>query len=68
MIVIFRPDVTEAEMRGALRAANARLVDGPTAADAYVLTTPAAQRSAALALLKARHEIVLAEPMDAAAR
>ena len=68
MIVIFRPDVTEAEMRDALRAANARLVDGPTAADAYVLTTPAAQRSAALALLKARHEIVLAEPMDAAAR
>jgi len=68
MIVIFRPDVTEAEMRGALRAADARLVDGPTAADAYVLSTPAAKRTAALALLKARHEIVLAEPMDAAAR
>ncbi len=68
MIVIFRPDVTEAEMRGALRAANARLVDGPTAADAYVLATPRAQRAAALALLKARHEIVLAEPMDTAAR
>ena len=68
MIVIFRPDVTEAEMRDALRAAGARLVDGPTAADAYVLSTPAARRTAALALLKARHEIVLAEPMDAAAR
>ena len=68
LIVIFRPDVTEADMRAALRAADARLVDGPTAADAYVLSTPAAHRSAALALLKARHEIVLAEPMDAASR
>jgi anti-sigma factor RsiW len=68
MIVIFRPDVTEARMRGALRAAGARMVDGPTAADAYVLATPAGRRAAALALLKARHEIVLAEPMDAAAR
>ena len=68
MIVIFRPDATEADMRGALRAAGARLVDGPTAADAYVLATPAAKRAAALALLKARHEIVLAEPVDAAAR
>ena len=65
VVVIFRPDATEAQMRGVLNAVRARLVDGPTAADAYVLAVPAAERSAALAALKGRHEVVLAEAMGA---
>jgi hypothetical protein len=51
-------------MREALKATGARLVDGPTPADAYVLRVPAAQRDTALANLRARGEIVLAQPID----
>lgn len=65
VVVIFRPDATEAEMRGLLKAAHARMVDGPTAADAYVLAAPPAERDAALKLLKAQRLVVLAEPVDA---
>ena len=64
VVVIFRPDTTEKSMREALKASGARLVDGPTPADAYVLRVPAAQREAALANLRARREIVLAQPVD----
>jgi len=66
VVVIFRPDTTEKAMREALKATGARLVDGPTPADAYVLRVPAAQRDAALANLRARREIVLAQPIDSA--
>jgi anti-sigma factor RsiW len=68
VVVIFRPDTTERQIRAVLRASNARLVDGPTQADAYVLQIPAARRELALATLRARHEIVLAQPIDGAAR
>ena len=64
VLVIFRPDVTEADMRGVLKAVHARLVDGPTAADAWVLAVPATERAATLATLKARREVVLAEAVD----
>jgi len=65
LIVIFRPDATEAVMRETLRASHARLVDGPTTADAYVLSVAPEARDAALSTLRARHEVVLAEPVDA---
>ena len=65
VVVIFRPETTEAVMRQALKAAHARLVDGPTAADAYVLSVPSAERAAALEMLRARKMVVLAEPIDA---
>ena len=64
LVVIFRPDTTEKAMRAAFNADGARLVDGPTGADAYVLSVPAARRAAALARLRARPEVVLAEPVD----
>ena len=64
MVVIFRPDATEAAIRQALRASHARLVDGPTAADAYVLQTSADGRARALASLRTRRSVVLAEPVD----
>jgi anti-sigma factor RsiW len=68
LVVIFRPDTRESDLRSTLRGARARLVDGPTAADAYVLEVPAADRSAALARLRAQASIVLAEPIDAGER
>lgn len=66
VVVIFRPDTTEKTMREALQASSARLVDGPTSADAYVLRVPAAERDAALSTLRGRREIVLAQPVDSA--
>ena len=39
-LVVFKPDATETQMRAALRAADARLVGGPTTMDAYLLQMP----------------------------
>lgn len=64
IVVIFRPDTPEKTMRGVLRANHARLVDGPTAADGYVLQAPAAARMQVLVQLRARPEIILAEAID----
>jgi len=67
VVVIFRPDTSERELRQTLVANHARLVDGPTAADAYVLHVPAAERAGALTRLRGRADIVLAEPIDSGA-
>jgi hypothetical protein len=64
VVVIFRPDTREGDLRRILKDGGARLVDGPTAADAYVLHVPAQERAAALAKLRAQAQIVLAEPID----
>lgn len=65
VIVIFRPDTTEAAMREALARGRARLVDGPTASNAYMLRVDPQGRPGAIAALKASPHIVLAEPIDA---
>lgn len=64
VIVVFRPDTSEAKLRQTLLASGARLVGGPTAADAYVLHVPAEQRTAALAILRSRTNVIVAEPLD----
>jgi anti-sigma factor RsiW len=64
IVVIFRPDTPEKTLRETLRAHHARLVDGPTAADGYVLQAPAAQREQVLAQLRAQPDVVLAEAID----
>jgi hypothetical protein len=64
MVVIFRPETTERQMRDALNASNARLVDGPTSAEAYVLYTPPSHRTVALAALRANPLVTLAQPID----
>lgn len=65
MMVIFRPDTSERALRETLRSIDARIVDGPTTADAYMLQVPEARRTAALAALRARADVVLAEPVSA---
>ena len=67
MIVVFRPDARESDMRRLLEHSDARLVDGPTAANAYVLRIPDAERTKALSQLRNDAAVVLAEPLDAAA-
>jgi anti-sigma factor RsiW len=67
IIVIFRPDTSERDLRRALNASGARLVDGPTSAAAYVLRVPAAERMSALGKLRTQPDVVMAEPIDPAA-
>jgi hypothetical protein len=64
VIVIFRSDASEAAMRQSLGAADARVVDGPTAAGAYVLRVPAAERERALSSLRTSGVVRMAEPID----
>ncbi|WP_340314033.1 zf-HC2 domain-containing protein [Rhizorhabdus argentea] len=63
LIIMFRPDTLEQEMRFTLHRAGARLVDGPTAAGAYVLDVAPAQRDAALADLRTRRSVMLVQPI-----
>ena len=65
VVVVFRPDVRESDMRRTLRDTQARVVDGPTAADAYLLHVAPAGRTAAVERLRHQATIVLAEPIDA---
>lgn len=67
-VVMFRPETSERDMRRILRASGARVVDGPTVADAYVLALPPAQAPAALARLRAERAITLAQPLAARER
>ncbi len=64
IVVIFKPSTPERDLRAILRASSARLVDGPTVSDAYLLHVAPADRSAALARLRREQEVVLAEPVD----
>jgi hypothetical protein len=65
IVVIFRPEIKESDFRAILKANHARLVDGPTAADAYVIRVPVAERLGALTRLRRLAQVVLAEPLDA---
>ena len=64
VIVIFDADTTESEMRGALGAAGASIVGGPTSADAYLLHVAPAGRQNSLARLQADANVQLAQPID----
>ena len=61
LVVVFDPSITEAQLRRIVREIGARLVDGPTAANAYVLELPAERQAAALKSLRAERAVVLAE-------
>ena len=62
IVVVFAPGTTEQTMRQTLLRIAARVVDGPNAAGAYTLQLPSRTLDAALALLRARSEILFAEP------
>ena len=67
MIVMLRPNTSEQVLCRTLTNTGAQVVDGPTAAGAYVLSVPIAERAQALARLRAQTEVVLAQPIDASA-
>jgi anti-sigma factor RsiW len=64
VVVIFRPEISEREMRQILRSSGARLVGGPTVSDAYLLRVVPTTRAAVVARLRQESEVVLAEPID----
>ncbi|HKY80094.1 MAG TPA: zf-HC2 domain-containing protein [Sphingobium sp.] len=63
ILLLFRPDVTQAEWRVILARAGVRLVDGPTAAGAYVADIDPARQATALRILRAEPGILLAQPI-----
>jgi anti-sigma factor RsiW len=63
VIVQFDPSTPEREFRRILRAADARVVNGPTQANAYILDIPAGKRGNAISELRKEHAVMLAEPL-----
>jgi anti-sigma factor RsiW len=64
VVVLFEANSREKDMRAALDAADARLVDGPTETGAYLLLVDGARRDRALKSLRDSNAIALAEPID----
>jgi anti-sigma factor RsiW len=66
LVVVFDPAATELELRRILRTAGARIVDGPTQANAYLLDVPSGAREDAIRTLKTDRRVVLVEPLGSA--
>ncbi|WP_447725125.1 zf-HC2 domain-containing protein [Sphingomonas koreensis] len=64
MVVLFRPETAERDIRTLLEGTQARVVDGPLTTGAWVLRVDGARRDAAVARLRASPRIALAEPLD----
>jgi hypothetical protein len=65
VLVIFKPEATEQAIRSALRISGARIVDGPTPSNAYLLSMRGEDRAGAMARLRAQPAVLLAESLDA---
>jgi len=68
VVVLFRPDTPEQQMRTILAAQGARVVDGPTAAGAYVLHIDGPSATDAINALRQSSDVVLAEPITSDGR
>jgi anti-sigma factor RsiW len=62
VVVTFRPDTPEAELRRIVRASGARIVGGPTVTDAWLVGADG-QLDPVLARLRAEPAVTLAEPL-----
>jgi anti-sigma-K factor RskA len=65
--VMFDPATTELEMQRIVIHAGARIVDGPTVTNAFVLEVPAAQSERAMVALRGEPMVRFAEPLGARA-
>jgi hypothetical protein len=65
IVVVFRPDASELQIRQALRDSDARLVDGPTVTGAYLLSTAATRHAAAIERLRAHSAVLRVESLEA---
>lgn len=64
VLVRFRPEASEAQIRGSLNDSGGRLIDGPTVTDAYVVGLPRDRYAASLDLLRANPAVQLVEALD----
>jgi Putative zinc-finger len=64
LVVVFDPATPEGDLRRILRDVYARLVDGPTRANAYVLDVPPSHREQAMRALKSNPAVVLVESLE----
>lgn len=65
LVVVFAPQATQAEMRRMLLASGTRIVDGPTAADAYILAVAPERAAQAAQQLRAESSVLLIQSLDA---
>jgi hypothetical protein len=65
---MFDPATPEAELRRVLHEAQARVVDGPTRANAYILGVAPERRAQAVEMLRAEPAVTLVEELDASGR
>lgn len=65
LVVTFKPATSEQEMRRILLANGARIVGGPTVADAYLLSVSAKEANRVLDALRTEPAVMLAESLDA---
>lgn len=63
LVVMFRDGVTERQVQSALRSQGARVVGGPTEANAWLVRAPARNIEQAAAQLRADPAVELAEPL-----
>jgi cysteine synthase len=68
VVVAFKPDTPERELRRILQAAGARVVDGPTVTGAYVLAVPQSRQAATLGRLRAEPAVTLAQSLGTESR
>lgn len=64
LVVMFQPTTTERELRRVLQAQGARVVDGPTVTDAYLISVADENRERALQALRKDPAVKLAEALD----
>lgn len=64
LVVVFDPALSEMRMRRLLQACDARVVDGPTAAGAWVLSVPATRAATVREALRAAPGVTLVERLD----
>lgn len=64
LVVMFDPQLSEAQMRRLLRASDARVVDGPTDAGAWVISVPSARTLTVREALRAAPGVTLVENLS----
>jgi len=65
IVVVFRPEASELQIRQALRDSDVRLVDGPTVTGAYLLSAAPARHASAIEQLRRQAAVLRVESLDA---
>ena len=65
IVVVFRPEASEVQIRQALRDSDARLVDGPTVTGAYLLSVAPERHAQALGRLRAAGSVLRVDSLAA---